>query len=133
MHSYLDNIKEFLKPNRWKILISIMLSIPCIVLLAIPNISGQYFEIVILLFCITAQPINLLLYLLYYEMHPIISISSVIINYYLWACIYFSFYKGLTKESISKKDFVFVLLFFLILIVSFFIASQWFYCVTGFG
>ncbi len=133
MHTYLDNIKEFLKPNRWKILITIILSIPFIVLLAIPNITGQYFEVLIFLFCITTYPTTLLLDMLHYGMHQIISISSLIINYYIWACIYFSFYKILTKESMSKKDFVFVLLFFLILIVSFYIAGQWFYSRTSFG
>ena len=126
MHTYIDKIKEFLKPNRWKILITIILSIPFIFYLALANITEPYIKFLGVLSLITAFPSTLVMDMLYNSNPPIIISSlTTLINHYIWACIYFSVYKILTRKSMNKKDIIVILIFFLILFILFYIGIIW--------
>ena len=119
----LDKIKEFFKPNRWKLLITIILSIPLIIFILIyPTITESYYTMcLIFLVLVTSFPSYWVLeYLSWNDMGNIKYSMVPIISYYSWSCIYFSIYKIATKKERTKIEITILFLFFLILSIIFY-------------
>ena len=119
-HITLDNIKEFFSPNRWKVLITIVLSVSsfCILYLLSTQFLSNYafLNTLGILAIALVIPCIVIFSILFGILNDLLLlILASLTSHYIWSCVFFSIYKIVAKRKTKREKIMILFGFFLVL------------------